>query len=977
MAAIAGAAVGPALGLAAGGLAASILGSVVAGGINLLGSRLTAKKPKQQQFTQEAQGRVEANRSTIESHKLVYGQARVSGPFGAVTVDSGVDNNGNTRTGPNKFLHMVVLLAGHELQEIGDFYLNDQLVPLDGSGWATSAPYVQSSTSTVVVPGSAFAITSAVRTLNQTVTVTTAAPHGLSAGQAVQISGMAEIANDLNGYVNIGAVPSSTTFSFTKFGANNGAAPLGSNPLVTTASSTSQVTTSTSYVRVKKFLGTPTQTASPELLAEVPGWPSTHRLRGIPYLHVRLEYSPDVFPLGIPNPSAVVKGKKVFDPRSATTYWSDNATLCIRDYLTARDGSSVNEPYGFGCSTSEVNDTYATASANISDEAVTLSTGGTQARFTCNGVVDTATAPLDNLQSLVTSLAGAVTYVQGAFRVHAAAYDSPSADISTAVGSDISAGPIQVDWRVGRKELFNAVKGTFADPSKKWQPTDFPPVTNSTYETQDGGERIYKDIELPFTTHPEAAQRIAKTILEKGRQGIRVTLPVTHAGLRFAAWEVVTITDATLGWNAKPFRILRWNLGVPGPITLSLQEESSASYDWNSGEATTIDTAPDTNLPSPFDVAAPGALTVTEAQVATRLGDSVTVRAGLAWVASADPFLREYQVEYLLRPAITWQIAGKTTDTRFDIDGLTAGLYDFRVKTLNNLGVSSGYSTASKSIAGLLAPPTEPQNLTISTIGGLAVLRWDLSPDLDVRIGGKIVFRHSPTESDGWTQTTTIGNAVSGNTTVAILPLKPGVYLAKAVDSSGIESTVEASVTTAQATALAYANVTSLTEHATFTGTKTNCYVDGGVLRISGAGLFDAIPDLDAVADLDAYGGINTSGTYLFSGGMDLGSVRRVRLTSHLKAIIDNQLDRIDDRTALMDDWVSFDGDTSASADATVYTRTTNDNPAGTPTWGDWQRLDSGEFYARAFQFKCELVSDDPAYNILISELSVTADEVA
>ncbi len=870
VAAVAGYGVSAAIGTS---LLGSIAGTLVSGAITSLGSRALGKKPKSsaQAFTAEASGRTVAIRSTVESHKVIYGTARVSGPMVlAVTTDS---VPAISETGPNRFLHLLIPLAGHEVEEISAIYLNDQLVDIHPvSNDAATAPYYRADT---------------VR----------------------------------------------------------------------------------SYVKVKRLLGAADQLADPDMVAGVPGWTTAHRLQGIAYLYVRLEYLQDIFPLGIPNISAVVKGKKVYDPRTATSYWTDNAALCVRDYLAS--------DYGFNCSSSEINDTYATAAANVCDEVVTYLGGGTSIRYQCNGVIDTAVAPLDNLQALVSSMAGAVTYVQGQFRPYAAAYDSPAGSISTAAGSDILAGPIQVDWRAGRKELFNAVKGTYVDPSRNWQPTDFPPVTNATYEAEDNGERIYKDIELPFTTHPEAAQRLAKIILEKGRQGVRATIPVTHAGLKYAVWDVVTLTDNILGWSAKPFRIVRWNLGVPGPITMTLQEESSASYDWNSGEATAVDPAPDTNLPDVFTVGSPGALTVTEALYVTRSGDGVKVLAALSWGASPDPFLKDYQVEYKIKTDTVWIVLPRTTATAQDIEDIAPGTYDFRVKAVSNLGVSSPYSTASRQIAGLLSPPTEPQNLTISTIGGLAILRWDQSPDLDVRIGGKIVFRHSPTSSDGWTQSTTIGNAVGGGVTVAVLPLKPGVYLAKAVDSSGIESTVESFVTTDQATALAYANIDSITEHPTFPGTKTSCYVDDlGRLRLSGLGLFSAIPLVSAAPSITAYGGLSQSGTYLFSAGIDLGSVTRVRLTSHLHATITNQLDTIGSRTAPISTWVSFSGSNAASGDARVYARSTPDDPSGSPTWGTWERLDSGEFNSRAFQFKCELESTDPAYNVAIDELSITADEV-
>ncbi len=45
-----------------------------------------------------------------------------------------------------------------------------------------------------------------------------------------------------------------------------------------------------------------------------------------------LEYDADAFPNGVPEVTAVVKGKKVYDPRTSTTAWSDNPALFKRLY---------------------------------------------------------------------------------------------------------------------------------------------------------------------------------------------------------------------------------------------------------------------------------------------------------------------------------------------------------------------------------------------------------------------------------------------------------------------------------------------------------------------------------------------------------------------------------------------------------------------------------------------------------------------
>lgn len=953
--------------------AASFIGTaagfVVATAVNAIGSRALAGGAKQDPFSPQAtQGRSQMVRSSVDSHKIVYGRSKVSGPIVFVqAANSGPDALGATQTGTNKFLHIVIALAGHEVEEIGDIYFNDKVVPVDGGGWATDSPYsrtVENSTRVQTPIVSASRVYSDILTSGPrpvTFTFTIAGPHAFAAGQDVTIQGMSDAS--FNGSYVVSSVPSPTTFVVT-YSAVNYLPPA----TATGGSAFRDLTTSdmTSLVRIKKHLGASDQAADADLIAEC-GLESTFRLRGIAYIYARLEFNQDAFPQGIPNISAAVKGKKVYDPRTTLTAWSDNAALCTRDYLTS--------DYGFDCGIDEINDSYFTAAANVCDEDVTLSTGGTQDRYTCNGVVDTAAAPLDNLNALVAAMAGAVTYVQGRFRAHAGAYDSPAG----AITPSMLAGPVKVRTRPARQDLFNAVQGTYVDPNKNWQVTDFPPITNGTYESEDGGQRISKDILLPFTNHPEAAQRIAKVILEQGRQGIQVELPLNHGALPYAVFDTVTYTDATLGWDAKVFRIKKLSTAGIGPIVLSLQEESSASYDWNSGEATAVDAAPDTNLPDPFTVIPPGALTITEGLYVTRDGAGVKAQANLSWIASPDAFLKAYQPDYKLRSSDVWTKLAQTTDTSATILDIVPGEYDFRVKAINSLGVTSqDAATASAQIAGLSTPPLEPQNLTISTIGGLAILRWDHPLDLDVLHGGKVVIRHSPDETAGWTQSTSIGNALPGFSTVAVLPLKPGVYLAKTVDSSGNESVAAASAVTSQATSLAFANVTSLTEDPAFSGAKTGCVVDGSSnLTLSVGAEFDTIPDLDAVPNLDFFGGVASSGTYLFSGGIDLGSVMNVRITSHVLAQVVNQLDMIDTRTNPIDDWALFDGEEAASADAVLYVRSTPDNPSGSPTWKAWNRLDSGEFHDRAFEFKLELTSQDPAYNILISQLSATIDEVA
>ncbi len=86
-------------------------------------------------------------------------------------------------------------------------------------------------------------------------------------------------------------------------------------------------------VEINSHTGTDTQQADTLLVQRVKEWTADHQQRGIAYLYCQLEFDRDAFPQGLPNISATVRGKKVFDPRDSSTAFSNNPALCIRDYL--------------------------------------------------------------------------------------------------------------------------------------------------------------------------------------------------------------------------------------------------------------------------------------------------------------------------------------------------------------------------------------------------------------------------------------------------------------------------------------------------------------------------------------------------------------------------------------------------------------------------------------------------------------------
>lgn len=438
-------------------------------------------------------------------------------------------------------------------------------------------------------------------------------------------------------------------------------------------------------MRIKKHLGTASQTADSDLVSEVAEWSTEHRLRGITYLYVRLQYDTSVYPYGLENIKAKVKGRKVYDPRTMTTAWSDNWALCLADYLMA--------DYGLRATSAELDMTgHIITQANLCDESVSIPGGGTQARYTCNGAVDLGNTLADNLRGLLTGAVGNLVYTQGQYRLYAAAYDTPT----VALDENDLRGDMSLQARPSRQSLFNGVRGTFVSPDNFWQPSDFPQVTNATYESQDGGEQLLKDIELPYTIDGFAAQRLAKIILERGRQGITATLPCKLTAFRLAAWDNFSLTIDHLGWSAKTFRVTRWVMQPTGGVDLEIQEEASASYSWSSSDATVVDAAPDTTLPSLLNLAAPTSLAAASGATHQLVqADGLTLcRIYATWTAAADARVVSYELQHKLTTDSAYQsaVVPSAVVTAYLAPVKSGSSYHVRVRSLTAGGVPSAWA---------------------------------------------------------------------------------------------------------------------------------------------------------------------------------------------------------------------------------------------------------------------------------------------
>lgn len=702
-------------------------------------------------------------------------------------------------------------------------------------------------------------------------------------------------------------------------------------------------------------------------------WMVNHKQQGCAKLYIEFDYDPDVYTGGIPQVKTLVKGKNdIFDPRTETTGYTDNWSLVTADYIASTRGIDAGQ--------SALLEDDLIAAANVCDEDIDLADGGTEKRYITAGVVDTEVSLGENLKQLINPGAGLVVNTGGYWSVLAGGYRTPEYTIDESWLS----GPIRVRVLQSKRDLFNVVRGVYVSPETLWQPTDLPVLKSDVFIAQDGGQEIPVDREYLYTKSAACGQRLQKIGLFKNRQQAEVDLQCNLKAMALRVGDVVLFSRSVYGWDERPFEVIAWswaireeNDNVYFGVDLTLRETSAETYDWATTDEKIVAASAISTLPGPGDVATPMGLDVTEVKYATRDGGGVKVKAVLEAGEADDAFVVSYQFENRLVGELEWTAFARVTDPFLELFDIDTGLYDWRVKAVNRIGASSGYVTVRHEIQGLGDKPATPTGLTISASGGFAFLRWNRSPDLDVSQGGRVRFRHCEAEVSATLATSvSIGDDVPGGDTMAVLPLKSGSYLVQFVDAVG-EVSDPAIVSTTAATILEYSTYDTVVESPAFGGTHDGTIVDGDVLKLQGAGLFDDIVDFDAVSSLDAFGGIMTSGEYDFLSGMNFGSMARMRLTASVTVLIVNEVDLIDDRAGLVDDWADWDGDATVEADCSIWYRTTDDDPEMSPTWSEWQRLDNAEVYCQGVDYKAVLTVSDQSYNILVSDMRVTAAELA
>ena len=489
-------------------------------------------------------------------------------------------------------------------------------------------------------------------------------------------------------------------------------------------------------------LGTAGQTAS-SLLTPITQWTADHKLSGMAYIAFKLEWNQDKFPQGVPNITAVIRGKRVFDPRTSVTGYSANPALCLRDYMLDQD-------YGLGESNLNIDSTALEAAADLCDEQVALDAGGTQNRYECHGVIDTANQIKANIEQLLASMGGKLTYSGGKYFVDGAEYKTPTHTFTEAD----CIGDVQTQTKQSRRGIYNGVKGIFVSAEKNYKVLDYPPQISSTYATEDG-DPLYLDMALPFVTNNIQAQRLAKIALLKSRQQVVLTMAVNLKGLQVKVGDTIQVTNDRLNYDQKVFEVIDYSLilGDGGALGVNLTciETAAALYDWNTSDEEDFLSGGELDLYDGRTVDNVTNLALTE--IGLRGPDGgVSSAVELEWTPVIDAFVELYKIRYN-KTSTTDYFYASTREPRIYISGLdVTSNYDFRVQAENLIGVkSTGTSLLDQSLDGDQTAPAVPTSL--ATTGGIRTITatWNNPDDIDLKQIEVHVVASNSTPADGAT----------------------------------------------------------------------------------------------------------------------------------------------------------------------------------------------------------------------------------
>jgi predicted phage tail protein len=388
------------------------------------------------------------------------------------------------------------------------------------------------------------------------------------------------------------------------------------------------------------------------------------------------------------------------------------------------------------------------------------------------------------------------------------------------------------------------------------------------------------------------------------------------------------------------------------------------------------------------------------------LNGRVATKLSLTW--KGVPGVNEYRIRW--REEFGNWTEVKVYGPLYEIEDVVDLTYQVEVYAISATQVlSSAPAELSVAVLGVGEPPANVTGVSLVPINeSTAIIQWDLATDLDVLVGGEVLLRHDPRQlpTAEWATSNAIVQAAAGNQTQKQVPLLAGAYFIAFRDQSGVRSVtpvaIPAVLPTPQPRLLVKTWAEEL-ESPPFAGIGTDMYyaseyaglvldynssLSGGIANTNYATLDTTqggIASTDYAA-LDTLSGSNAagdgfstdiklSGEYQYKTTLDLGQVYDINVQRRVISFPIAFGTLFDDVPGLFDSSPGdFDGNELDQVNAVTYVRVTDDDPAGTPAWSEWNEYANAIVRGRGIQLKVEATTRSPQVSMVISALGATAE---
>ncbi|MEW6023612.1 MAG: hypothetical protein AB1807_15900 [Pseudomonadota bacterium] len=600
--------------------------------------------------------------ATEAPHRYIYGRAKVGADIVAMFTSGDKD----------QFRHLVCVHAAHECDAIEEIWVNNVLVdPIDYNGNAAGGRFAVAPNMYAIeekLTGPTFTLAYAPR--DQVVWVFGGEGTNMHRLPVRSVKGKT-VTIDFAGPVVV---------NYERAVFNNIAGPIAmdnepvKNPVV----------------NIQRHLGGQDDVADMYLRSMVGDkWPATAVLRGLCYTVITLDLNHSEFQSGLVPIHAVIRGRKLYDPRDGQTRWSANPALAIMDYLTSPlcDVPMSDLPLA----------QFITA-ANVCDEAAP----DIGARYTINGTVTSDQDQKGVLESMAQCMAGGL--VATTWDVYAGKYIAPVAALTQA---DI-VGSLSINPGVSDASVYNGVKGQYIGPENKHVQTDFTPYQNAAYREADGRD-LYTNIDFPFTDSLQRVTNLARIFTEDQRNGFTIKAEFSLKAWPLKVGQRITYTSPFIGQTSKVYRITDKSYAPNSAVQLTLKEDAASIWDF--ADAVVLDSTPNSELPDPWRIDQLDSIDCTSGEsTLLRQADGSTVpRILVTWPATVQQSGVQVEIEWRAVSSTTWERTTVSADgTQAYLSPITPGFfYVVRARCVNPyMNTSSSWVTTVYQVEVFTALPT-------------------------------------------------------------------------------------------------------------------------------------------------------------------------------------------------------------------------------------------------------------------------------